>query len=55
MLLKNVKMSTITNCWRLNIFEQDKFMLSWVEHKKGFITLGPGSAATELLVAYDRI
>ena len=39
-MLINVKMPTIVGI--LTFMSRINFMLSWVEHEKGFITLGPG-------------
>ena len=52
-LLINVKMPTTVgnanNCWHFNIYEQEKIMLSWVEHDF-FITLGHEGAETEIYI-----
>ena len=29
------------NCWHFNIYEQDKFLLSWGEYENSYITSGP--------------
>ena len=37
---KNLQLLVISN---LRIISRTNFMLSWVEHEKSFITLGPGA------------
>ena len=44
--LSDVVFIMLNNCWHFNIYEQDKFMLSCVEHRKSFITSGPGGKAS---------
>ena len=40
-------------CWHFHIYLQRKFMLSCIEHEKGFITLGPTSHPQSLVKTVD--
>ena len=42
MLFPAHKCKNANNCWHFNIYEQENFILSSVEHEKSFITSGPG-------------
>ena len=48
-LFINVKMPTIVGI--LTFMSRKNFMLNRVEHKKSFITLGPGALLVELCIS----
>ena len=49
-LLINVK--NANNCWHFNIYEQDKFYLSWAEQEKSFITSWSGLFSCHRIACY---
>ena len=51
-MLPNVKMPTLVGI--LTFMSRISFVLSWVEHEKSFITLGPGETVVSALNAYQK-
>ena len=45
---KNIK--KFNSCWHFNIYEQENFMLCWVEHEISFIASRPGCSFRNCLI-----